>query len=778
MSDIEQKNSNENAENKKKPAPRSHSGRKSKPQTNQDQFVPRLIQDTNETAGLKTQSLKNRSKQSQQKHVAQPRAAAKSETTGTSGAQDVAGASGTRGTRGATGTSGAQGTRGTSGARGTTGASGTSGTPHRQGGQRPRTGQSGAQGGRRQGQQGTYQKKNQSQTPTWARDTELRGHTPPEAKISANAPVLSPQYSLIKSRGGSHRGTNIRDNTQQMVENTSRLAKDTLKVIPLGGLCEIGKNMTVYQYGDDMIIVDVGVLFPEENQPGIDAVIPDYSYVLEHLENLRAIFITHGHEDHIGSLPYLMKSIRKNVPIYAGKLAAELIKAKFEDRGMKQFSQQVYSVLPGQTRSAGVFEVEFINVNHSIADAFMLAIHTPVGVAVHSGDFKVDYTPVNGKPIDLLRLAELGREGVLLYLGESTNVERPGFTMSERTVGETFSQEFKKAKGRLFVATFSSNTSRVQQIITAAEENNRKVALVGRSMLNVFNAASKLGYMRIKEGTLVELNEISRLKPEEVCIISTGSQGEPMSALTRMAYAEHHSIEIHDGDTVIISATPIPGNEKPIFRVIDELYKRGAKVVYSSIAAIHVSGHANREEHKIVHELLQPKYFIPIHGEYRMLYNHGELAHDLGTPWENIFILNNGDIFEVNRQTARIGGYTTAEAILIDGESATLQDSIVLQQRKDLANDGVISVAIRLDSKYRLEGKPAILSYGALLDSDESQANSEIARFVSEYIRNNASEGSKLPTILRSRQFRNQLQNFFFNKTGRKPITLVSVLES
>ncbi len=598
-------------------------------------------------------------------------------------------------------------------------------------------------------------------------------------RIEQTAPVISPQYAIIKPRAsyGSFRGTKIRKAQEKMAENTKNLAKDTLKVIPLGGLCEIGKNMTAFQYGNDMIIVDVGVLFPEENQPGIDAVIPDFSYVLENLDHLRGIFVTHGHEDHIGSLPYLMKSIRRNVPIYAGKLAAELIKLKFEDRGMKHFSQQVYSVLPGQTRSAGVFEVEFINVNHSIADAFALAITSPAGVAVHSGDFKIDYTPVSGKPIDLPRLAELGSKGVLLYLGESTNVNRAGFTMSEQSVGQTFAKQFATARGRVFVATFSSNVSRVQQIITAAEQNGRKVALVGRSMLNVFSAANKLGYIQMKEDTLIELKEVTGLKPHEVCIITTGSQGEPMSALTRMAYAEHHAIEIHEGDTVIISATPIPGNEKPIYRVIDELYKRGAKVVYSSIEAIHVSGHANLEEHKIMHELLRPKYFIPIHGEYRMLHHHGQLAHAMGTPWENIFILNNGDIFECNQDRGLIGGYTTAEAILIDGQSATLQDSIVLQQRKDLSIDGVISVALSLDSRYRIIGRPAILSYGAMMDTDEAAANDEIARFVTEFVRKNGQEGAQLSALLRSRQFRTQLQNFFYSKTGRKPITLVSVLE-
>ncbi len=616
-------------------------------------------------------------------------------------------------------------------------------------------------------------------TPTWAKENPRNRNQQNTAE--ATEPVMSPQLKNLSGRPGqrNYRGTNIRSAHDPVRVNTKHLDSDTLKVIPLGGLLEIGKNMTVLEYGNDMIIVDVGVAFPEEHQPGIDAVIPDFTYVEENLHKLRAIYITHGHEDHIGSLPYLMRKIKKNVPIYGGKLAAELIRLKFEDKGIRQFAKQVYSVEPGQTRKTGCFEVEFINVNHSIADAYALAIRTPAGLVVHSGDFKVDYTPVNGKPIDLARLAELGKEGVLLYLGESTNVAREGYTISEKTVGETFARQFALAKGRIFVATFSSNVSRVQQIISAAEEVGRKVALVGRSMLNVFNAANKLGYIKMKESTLIELNDVNRYKAEEVCIITTGSQGEPMSALTRMAYAEHRSIEIEEGDTVIISATAIPGNEKPILRVIDELYKRGARVVYSDIYAIHVSGHANREEHKLMHTLLKPKYFIPVHGEYRMLYSHGALAHELGMDWGNIFVLNNGDIFECNYKKANIGGYTSGDAILIDGTSATSMDSMALQQRKELSSDGVLSVALLLNKENKLEARPAVLSYGALLDFDEnfSDANESIANFVIEYVKRHQTEGNKLANNLRSRQFRVQLQNFFYGKTGRRPITLVSVIE-
>lgn len=398
-------------------------------------------------------------------------------------------------------------------------------------------------------------------------------------------------------------------------------SRATLRMIPLGGMCEIGKNMTAYEYGNDIIIVDCGQIFPDETMPGVDAVIPDFTYVLQNRDRVRGIFITHGHEDHIGGLPYLMREFR--APIYGGRMTIELLKYKLDDRvpGLTK-SCELHVVEAGETVRCGCFSVEFIHVNHSIADAFMFAIRTPIGVIMHSGDFKIDYTPINGAIMDLQRIAQIGREGVLLFVCESTNIEVPGFSKSERHVGESMADMFKDAKGRIFVATFSSNVSRLQQIFTAAERHGRKVALVGRSMLNVFNAANNLGYIQKKPDTLIEISQVDNYPPEQVVIISTGSQGEPMSALTRIAFSNHREIEIQPGDTVIISATPIPGNEKPIYKVINELYRRGAKVYYSALADVHVSGHASQEEIKLVHALVRPKFFIPAHGETRMLYQH------------------------------------------------------------------------------------------------------------------------------------------------------------
>ena len=396
--------------------------------------------------------------------------------------------------------------------------------------------------------------------------------------LHCNLPNFSPQ--LLRA--------NLRSVPKS--ESTGVTRTKSLKVIPLGGLCEIGKNMTIYEYGRDMIIVDVGVAFPEESQPGIDSVIPDMSYVLENRDKLRGIFLTHGHEDHIGSLAYLLKSV--DVPVFGGRLTMELVSYKIEEKGIRNREKNLRVIQAGERIRAGCFEIEPVHVNHSIADAFAFAIRTPVGLCIHSGDFKIDYTPIHGDPIDLRRFAALGREGVLLFFCESTNVERQGFSSSESTVGEAFSEHFKKATGRILVATFSSNVHRVQQVITAAEENNRKVALVGRSMLNVCRAANNLGYLEMKSDTLIDISEVNQYAPEQLVIITTGSQGEPLAALTRMAFAEHRFIQINSTDTVIISATPIPGNEKPIYRVINELYKRGANVVYSDLADIHVSGHA------------------------------------------------------------------------------------------------------------------------------------------------------------------------------------------
>ncbi len=552
-------------------------------------------------------------------------------------------------------------------------------------------------------------------------------------------------------------------------------SRATLRMIPLGGMCEIGKNMTAYEYGNDIIIVDCGQIFPDETMPGVDAVIPDFTYVLQNRDRVRGIFITHGHEDHIGGLPYLMREFK--APIYGGKMAVELLKYKLDDRvpGLTK-SCTLRAVEAGETVRAGCFAVEFIHVNHSIADAFMFAIRTPIGTIVHSGDFKIDYTPISGEIMDLQRIAQIGREGVLLFVCESTNIEVPGFSKSERHVGESMADMFKGAQGRIFVATFSSNVSRLQQIFTAAERHGRKVALVGRSMLNVFNAANNLGYIQMKPDTLIELSQVDKLPPEQVCIISTGSQGEPMSALTRIAFNNHRELEIQPGDTVIISASPIPGNEKPIYKVINELYKREAKVYYSALADVHVSGHASQEEIKLVHSLVRPKFFIPAHGETRMLYQHAELAHKLGVDYENIFILANGDIFEIAKGSAKVTGFTNGDAVLIDGSQKSEVDSTVLRERKLLSDDGVVSIALAVSGKTgAMMAQPVVSAMGFLYDSERQKIEAACRQHAANMVTRTIASGKKLAASVP--QMQGQMRSFLYEKTKRRPVVLINVIE-
>ncbi|MDR3051768.1 MAG: ribonuclease J [Oscillospiraceae bacterium] len=558
---------------------------------------------------------------------------------------------------------------------------------------------------------------------------------------------------------------------------TDHPLKNTLRVAPLGGMCEIGKNMTVYEYGMDLIIVDCGQSFPDETMPGVDAVIPDFTYVLQNRDRVRGIFLTHGHEDHIGALPWLLTEIK--APVYGGRMTIELVRYKLEDRiaGLSK-SCDLRTVQNGQTIHCGCFGVEFIHVNHSIADASMLCIHTPVGRVMHSGDFKIDYTPIYGGIMDLQRIAELGREGVLLFVCESTNIEVQGHSVSERHVGESFASMFATAPGRIFVATFSSNVHRLQQIFTAAETLGRKVALVGRSMLGVFNVANSLGYIQMKPDTLIDINQIDNYPPERVVIISTGSQGEPMSALTRIAFASHREVEIVRGDTVIISASPIPGNEKPVYKVINELYKRGAKVYYAALADVHASGHASRDELRLVQTLVKPRYLIPAHGEYRMLYQQAELAHELGMPWENIFLLNNGDIFEISRGRARIAGFTNGAAVLIDGASVGDVDNTVLRERKILSDDGVVAVSVVLSRRTGdLLAPPVVHAMGFLYDSEYEQVIAECERRAIAFVQRAKHHHQNPGESIRSGQMRDQLRTFLFEKTRRRPVVMVAVSE-
>ncbi len=582
----------------------------------------------------------------------------------------------------------------------------------------------------------------------------------------AEKPTISQMLQLVGKRPPTMRS-----------RATQHPAANTLRVIPLGGMCEIGKNMTAYEYGSDIIIVDCGQSFPDETMPGVDAVIPDFTYVLQNRDRVRGIFLTHGHEDHIGGLPYLLQKLK--APVYGGRMTIELLKYKLDDRvpGLTK-SCELHEVLPGSVVRAGCFSVEFIHVNHSIADAFMFAIRCPLGVVIHSGDFKIDYTPISGEIMDLRRVARYGQEGVLLFVCESTNIEVPGFSKSERHVGESMAEMFEGAKGRIFVATFSSNVSRLQQIFSAAEQNGRKVALVGRSMLNVFNAANDLGYIKMKPDTLIDAAQIGTLPPEQVVIISTGSQGEPMSALTRIAFSAHREIEIMPGDTVIISATPIPGNEKPIYKVINELYRRGAKVYYSALADVHVSGHASQEEIKLVHALVSPRYFIPAHGETRMLYQHAELAHKLGVPFENIFILANGDIFEINPSGARVSGFTKGDAVLIDGASSGEIDNSVLRERKLLSDDGVVAVALAVNRKTgALLCPPAVSAMGFLYDSEHARIESACRQQLTGAVSHIVASGHSVRESVSTGQLQSQLRSFLYERTKRRPVVLVNLLE-
>lgn len=550
----------------------------------------------------------------------------------------------------------------------------------------------------------------------------------------------------------------------------------SLKVIPLGGMQEIGKNMFVYEYGSDIIIVDCGIGFPEDDMPGIDIVIPDMSYVFKNRSKVRGIFFTHGHEDHIGAVAWLTKEVK--APLYGCKLAIALIKARMQDRGGSLKNLQLNSVEDGDVVKAGGFSVEFIHSNHSIADANILAIRTPVGTVVHTGDFKIDFTPINGDPMSLHRLAEIGKEKPLLLMCESTNVEKQGFSMSESKVGESFVNIFEKAPGRIIIATFSSNIYRMQQIFTAAERFGRKVCLLGRSVVNVFTAADSLGYMKVKPETIIDINRIKDTDPSKVVIISTGSQGEPLAALTRMAFSEHQKIEIASSDTVILSSSPIPGNEKSIYKVINELYLRGANVIYASLAEVHASGHAYQEELKLMHQLIKSRYFVPMHGEYRMLFQHSVLAQKMGTPKENIHILDNGDILELTDRSVRITGRIPAEGIMVDGTGYAEAGNTVLLERATLSDEGVISISLAVDIENEiLLGDPVVMTKGFLYKSEADEIVHECVMKIRSFVRKIENSDRSLLEALSTDRLRDQIRDYLYGRTQRRPIILISVIE-
>lgn len=560
-----------------------------------------------------------------------------------------------------------------------------------------------------------------------------------------------------------------------MTKGDDKVARkpNKLKIIPLGGLGEIGKNITVFEYKDDIIIVDCGLSFPEDEMLGIDVVIPDITYLLKNKEKIKGIVLTHGHEDHIGGLPYALKKL--NLPIYGTKLTLGLVENKLKEH--KIDNVKLNEVKPNDTIKLGCFSVEFIKTSHSIPDSVALAIYTPVGIVVHTGDFKIDYTPINDNLIDLHKFAEIGSKGVLVLLADSTNVERPGYTMSEKTVGDTFNDIFLKAPKRIIVATFASNVHRVQQVIDAAELYNRKVIVSGRSMINTINVAKDLGYLKVREGTLIDINDMDKYPSNQIVILTTGSQGEPMSALTRMAFSEHRKIELVPDDLVVISASPIPGNEKTVFRVINKLMEIGTKVIYESLADVHVSGHACQEELKLIHTLLKPKFFIPVHGEHRHLKRHGELAQELGMPKENIFIAGNGSVIEFTKNTGSINQYVQAGNILVDGLGIGDVGNIVLRDRKHLSEDGLIVVVVTMSKQ---DGKviagPDIISRGFVYVRESEDLMEESRKVVRDVLTECEKKHITDWATLKS-NIRDALRGFLYEKIKRNPMILPIIME-
>ncbi len=547
-----------------------------------------------------------------------------------------------------------------------------------------------------------------------------------------------------------------------------------IKITPLGGLHEIGKNMTVFEYGSDLLILDAGLAFPDDDMLGIDMVIPDITYLQKHKNRIRGIVLTHGHEDHIGAIPYVLKEF--NVPVYGTKLTLGILKNKLEEHGILN-SSKLNVVNPGESFQLGDFEVEFIRSNHSIADAVAVALHTPAGVVLHTGDFKIDSTPIDGEMIDLGRIGELGKQGILLLMSDSTNAERKGYTMSERTVGATFDSVFEHCSKRIFVATFASNIHRVQQIINAAVKYGRKVAVSGRSMENVLAAAIELGYMDIPKNTLISLDEIGRYSKEQLVIVTTGSQGETMSALSRMAFSGHKKVNIEADDLVIISASPIPGNEKSISNVINELLKHGAEVIYESLADVHVSGHACQEELKIILALAKPKYFMPVHGEYKHLSRHRTLALQMGIASDDIFLMENGQVLEISNTCAKITGIVPSGRVLVDGLGVGDVGSIVLRDRKHLSEDGLIVVVMTIDqASQTVVAGPDIISRGFVYVR-ESEDLMESMRETAAHIVNDCLSNNTLDWASLKSHVKNELGSFIFSKTKRKPMILPVIMD-
>lgn len=578
----------------------------------------------------------------------------------------------------------------------------------------------------------------------------------PELITAAMAPAVSVPVNL-----GAR-------NTERRSTPKGKLKK--LRVIPLGGLGEIGKNLTVLEYSDNILIVDCGIGFPDDDMLGVDLVVPDFTYLVNNKEKIKGVVITHGHEDHVGAVPYLLQKI--NVPVYATRLTLGILERKLQEHSL-DFVPQLNCVNAGEKINLGVFEVEFIRVNHSIADAVCLAIRTPIGIVVHSGDFKIDTTPIDGEMTDLTRLGEIGREGVTLLMCESTNVERPGFTPSEKKVGHSLVRFFEEYKDkRIVISTFSSNVHRVQQIIDIAAHHGRKVAITGRSMLYVIGAAIKLGYMNVPAGVLVDISTIKNYPPEKMTVVSTGSQGEPMSALYRMAYSMHDKVELGPHDLVIISATAIPGNEKLVGNIINELYRKGVRVLSDSVAEVHVSGHACQEEIKIMHALTKPKYFMPIHGEARHLYKHKELAEYMGMSAENIFVSDIGKVLEIGTDGAKFNGSVPSGITMIDGSGVGDVGNIVLRDRRLLSQDGIIVVCIPIDMESGdLTARPEVVSRGFVYVKESEELLENLRTVAEEAVRDCLDKNHRDYNSIKNR-VKDDFGRYIYSQTKRKPMVL------
>ncbi len=599
-----------------------------------------------------------------------------------------------------------------------------------------------------------------------------------EIKDNKSVSILKKENRTTKKRtkkefNADNKGKRI--TTKNKKDNSNIFKASKLKIIPLGGLHEVGKNITVFEYEDEIIVVDCGLSFPEDDMLGVDLVIPDISYLEKNVDKIKGLIITHGHEDHIGSVPYLLKKI--NIPIYAPKLAAGLIRNKLEEHKLLR-STTLIEVTQGQVLQLGKnFKVEIIRSTHSIPDSVMLAITTPAGTILHTGDFKVDYTPIDGKIMDFGRIAELGNKGILALMSDSTNAERKGFTMSESSIGEVFDKLFLHCTKRIVVATFASNVHRIQQIVNSAVKYNRKIAVCGRSMINMIETARELGYIQCPENIFIDIDMINSYTDEQLVIITTGSQGEPMSALTRMAAGDHRKVKITQNDLVIISATPIPGNEKFVSKVIDDLMQIGAEVVYSSLEAVHVSGHACQEEQKLILALAKPKYFIPVHGEYRQLRAHSETAQSMGIDKENIIMMSNGRILEINEEGAELTSSVTSGRVLVDGLGVGDVGSVVLRDRQHLSQDGLIIIVLTMDSSTgEVVAGPDVISRGFVYVKESENLMDDVKSVVRHEIKKCEERGIRDWATIKSAA-RENLRDYIFMKTKRNPMIIPIIME-